>query len=66
MAIETGDRLDFDLDKDESLRVSLIRGTRPSLRGLLSDYAEGRTTDGEWLRTALLNRAAEYAKYAAR
>ena len=38
------------------------RGEERLLKGLLSNYARGRTMDGEQLRKALHNRAA--AKYA--
>ena len=45
MAIETGDRLAFDLDEDGGVRVGPIRGEETSLRGLLSDYAKVRRVD---------------------
>ena len=64
MAIETGDRLAFDLDENGNLRVSPIRGQKRSLRGLLSDYGKGPRVDGERIRTALHERAA--AKHAVR
>ena len=64
MAIETGNRLAFDLDESGDLRVSPMRGEKRSLRGLLSGYAKGRRVDGERIRTALRERAA--AKYAVR
>jgi len=41
-----------------------VRGEQRSLRELLSNYAKGRTVDGERLRKAFHNRAA--AKYADR
>ena len=40
IAIETGDRLAFDLDENGSLRVSRVRGEGPPLRGLLSAYVK--------------------------
>ena len=65
MAIETGNRLAFDLDESGDLRVSPMRGEKRSLRGLLSDYAKRRgVDDGERIRTALHERAA--AKHAVR
>ena len=64
MAIKTGDSLAFDLDEDGSLHVSPIRSEKRSLKGLLSDYAEGRRADSERIRAALRERAA--AKYAVR
>ena len=64
MAIETGDRLAFDLDDDGSLHVSRVPGERPPLRGLLSEYAKPGMLDEERVRAALRGRAA--AKYSVR
>ena len=64
MAIETGDRLAFDLDEDGSLRVSRVQGERRPLRGLLSDYAKPGIVGEERVRAALRRRAA--AKYTIR
>ena len=64
MAIETGDRLAFDLDEDGSLHVSRVQGERRPLRGLLSEYAKPGMLDEERVRAALRGRAA--AKYAVR
>ena len=64
MAIETGDRLAFDLDEDGSLHVIRVQGERRPLRGLLSEYAKPCMVDEERVRAALRGRAA--AKYAAR
>ena len=65
MAIETGDRLAFDLDENGDLHVSPIRDEKRFLRGLLSDYGKGpQRVDEERIRTALRERAA--AKYAVR
>ena len=64
MAIETGDRLAFDLDENGSLQVSHVRGERRPLRGLLAKYVEGGRVDEERVRAALRQRAA--AKYTAR
>ena len=64
MAIETGDRLTFELDENGDLHVSPLRGEKRSLRRLLSDYGKGPRVDGERIRTALRERAA--AKYAVR
>ncbi len=64
MAIETGDRLAFDLDENGDLHVSPIRDEKRFLRGLLSDYGKGPRVDEERIRTALRERAA--AKYAVR
>ena len=61
MAIETGDRLAFDLDEDGSLRVVRVQGERRPLRGLLSEYAKPGMLDEERVRAALRGRAA--AKY---
>jgi len=64
MAIETGDRLAFDLDEDGSLHVSRVQGERRPLRGLLSEYAKPGMLDLERVRAALRGRAA--AKYTLR
>ena len=64
MAIETGDRLAFDLDEDGSLHVSRVQGERRPLRGLLSEYAKPGMLDLERARAALRRRAA--AKYTVR
>ena len=64
MAIESGDRLAFDLDGSGSLRVSRVRGEVPPLRGLLSEYVKGGKVHEEQVRTALRQRAA--AKYTVR
>ncbi|MCY4509547.1 MAG: AbrB/MazE/SpoVT family DNA-binding domain-containing protein [Acidobacteria bacterium] len=64
MAIETGDRLAFELAKDGCLHVSRVREEPRPLRGLLSDYARGRPVDDDQVRAALRRRAA--AKYAVR
>ena len=64
MAIETGDRLAFDLDEDGSLQVSRVQGERRPLRGLLSEYAKLEMLDEEQVRAALRDRAA--AKYTVR
>ena len=64
MAIDTGDRLAFDLDEDGSLRVSRVRGEGPPLRGLLSAYVKGGKMDEGRIREALRRRAA--AKYTVR
>ena len=62
--IEIGDRPALDLDKDESLQVSPVRGAKRSLRGLLSNYAKGRKVEGERIRTVVRKRAE--AKHAVR
>lgn len=64
MAIETGDRLAFDLDEDGSLRVSRVRGEGCPLRGLLSAYVKDGKVDEGRVREALRQRAA--AKYTVR
>jgi len=64
MAIETGDRLAFDLDEGGSLRVSRIRDERRPLRGLLSGYVGDRKVDEKQVRAAFRQRAA--AKYTVR
>ena len=58
MAIDTGDRLAFDLDEDGSLRVSRVRSEVPPLRGLLSAYAKDGKVDEGQIREALRQRAA--------
>ena len=58
MAIETGDRLAFDLDEDGSLRVNRVRGERRPLRGLLSGYVRGEKMDEGQIRAALRQWAA--------
>lgn len=64
LAIETGDRLAFELEGDGRLRVSRILNESRPLRGLLSEYAKGHPVDDEQVRAALRRRAA--AKYAVR
>ena len=64
MAIETGDRLAFDLDESGSLRVSRVRSERRPLRGFLSEHVKGARVDKERVRAALRERAA--AKYTVR
>ena len=64
MAIDTGDRLAFDLDEDGSLRVSRVRSEGPPLRGLLSAYVKGGKVDEGRIREALRQRAA--TKYTVR
>ena len=64
MAIETGDRLAFDLDENGSLRVSRVRSERRPLRGFLSEHFKGARVDEERVRAALRERAA--AKYTVR
>ena len=64
MAIETGDRIAFELEEDGRLRVSRVRSEPRPLRGLLSKYAKDHPVDDEQVRTALRRRAA--AKYAVR
>ena len=64
MALETGDRLAFDVDEDGSLHVIRVQGERRPLRGLLSDYAKAGRVDEERVRAALRGRAA--AKYTSR
>ena len=64
MAIETGDRLAFNLDENGSLHVSRVRGEGRPLRGLLSEYVKAGRVDEGRVRTALRQRAA--AKYAIR
>ena len=64
MAIETGDRLAFDLEEDGRLRVSRVRHEARPLRGMLAEYAKGRPVDDGQVRAALRRRAA--AKYAVR
>ena len=64
MAIETGDRLAFDLEGDGRLRVSRVQHEARPLRGMLSKYAKGRPVDGDQVRAALRRRAA--TKYAVR
>lgn len=64
MAIETGDRLAFDLDEDGSLRVSRVRGEGRPLRGLLSAYVKDGKVDEGRVREALRQRAA--TKYTVR
>lgn len=61
MAIETGDRLAFDLDEDGSLHVSRVQTESRPLRGLLSEYAKPGILDEERVRAALRSRAS--AKY---
>ena len=64
MAIETGDRLAFELEEDGRLLVSRIQGEPRPLRGLLSEYAGGESVDDEQVRTELGRRAK--AKHAVR
>lgn len=64
MAIETGDRLAFNLDEDGSLHVTRVQGERRPLRGLLSEHAKPGMLDEERVRAALRGRAA--AKYTVR
>lgn len=64
MAIETGDRLAFELEEDGRLLVSRVQSEPCPLRGLLSEYAGGESVDDEQVRTALGRRAK--AKYAVR
>ena len=64
MAIETGDRLAFDLDESGSLRVSRVRSEGRPLRGFLSEHVKGARVDEECVREALRERAA--AKYTVR
>lgn len=64
LAIETGDRLAFELEEDGRLRVSRVLNEPRPLRGLLSEYAKGQPVDDEQVRAALRRRAA--AKYAVR
>ena len=64
MAIETGDRLAFDLDESGSLRVSRVRSEKRPLKGFLSKHVKGARVDEERVRAALRERAA--AKYAVR
>ena len=51
-------------NKEQVTIPKRVRGEQRTLRGLRSNYANGRTMDGERLRTALHKRAV--AKYAAR
>ena len=62
MAIETGDRLAFDLDENGDLHVRRVRSQDRPLRGLLSEYAKGERVDERRIRASLRRRAA--AKYA--
>ena len=64
MAVETGDRLAFDLDEDGSLHVIRVQGEKRPLKGLLSEYAKPGILDEERVRAALRGRAA--AKYTVR
>ncbi len=64
LAIETGDRLAFELEEDGRLRVSRVLNEPRPLRGLLSEYAKGHPVDDQQVRAALRRRAA--AKYAVR
>ena len=64
VAMETGDRLAFDLEEGGRLRVSRVRHEARPLRGMLSEYAKGRPVDDGQVRAALRRRAA--AKYAVR
>ena len=59
MAIESGDRLSFDLEDSGGLRVSRIRDEGRPLRGLLSEYVIDGRVDEEQVRAALRHRAAE-------
>ena len=63
-AIETGDRLAFELGEDGRVRVSRVRNEPRPLRGSLSKYGKSEPVDDEQVRTALRRRAE--AKYAAR
>ena len=64
MAIETGDRLAFDLDGDGGLHVHRVRSRDRPLRGLLSEYAKDERVEEGRIREALRQRTA--AKYALR
>ena len=64
MAIETGDRLAFDLDENGGLHVRRVRSQDRPLRGLLAEYAMGGRVDEGRIREALRQRVA--AKYALR
>ena len=64
LAIESGDRLAFELEKDGRLRISRVRNEPRPLRGLLSEYAKDHPVDDAQVRAALRHRAV--AKYPAR
>ena len=64
MAIETGDRLAFDLDENGELHVRRVHNERPPLRGMLSDYVKASMVSEEQVRATLRQRAA--AKYTVR
>lgn len=64
LAIETGDRLAFEMEEDGRLRVSRVQNEPRALRGLLSEYARDHPIDDEQIRAALRRRAA--AKYTVR
>ena len=64
MAIETGDRLAFDLEEDGRLWLSRVRHEARLLRGMLSEYAKDHPVDDEQVRATLHRRAA--AKFASR
>ena len=63
-AIEVGDRLAFEVERDGRLRVSRVGDEPRPLRGLLSAYAKEAPIDDERARAALRRRAA--AKYVVR
>jgi antitoxin PrlF len=58
LAIETGDRLAFELEEDGRLRVSRVRNEPRPLRGFLSEYAKDHPVDNEQVRAGLRRRAA--------
>ena len=64
LAIETGDRLAFELEEDGRLRVSRVPHESRPLRGMLSEYAKSGPVDDERVRAALRRRAAR--KYTVR
>ena len=62
LAIDSGDRLGFEIDANGGLRVSRLPPEDPPLKGLLAEYGKGPRVDDEQIRSALAQRAAK--KYA--
>ena len=62
LAIKSGDRLAFNIDANEDLRVIRLPPATLSLKGLLAEYSKGPRVDDEQVRSALAQRSA--TKYA--
>lgn len=62
LAINSGDRLAFEIDPNGGLRVSRLPTGSPPLKGLLAEYGKDPRADDAQIHSALAQRAAR--KYA--